>query len=817
MPRECPHALRLAKISPNPFVQNTEGPPPDMKQYFHANCLFETFFKARATTKVIEEPGDIEGWSEMTQEDKDEVIKLIEELQEVRAKKGGNVTKTPQKKRSSDEIPTAAKTPSSSKKTISENIENSEVAITVKEEEVKKPTKIATKRNEKENTEITIQEEQNEESKYNSFYKFCKLCDVIASISKYTDKSTAVKIFINKGDYDGDTLTLIRLLLPGIDQRVYNIKEKQIIKHFATLYGLSHAELTDAYKNDGDVSKTIRNIFEDKKLSTVNKSNWSIQKVDRWLNRLTQLTKDEEQMTHIKFAAKRLSPLELQYLLRLVKKDLRINAGVKHILDGLHSSAYEAFQSCHDLDEIVNRCSLYYYGSIKGRLGDVIATMEVCTKLGTPVLPMLAEPCKSVEQAMSKCVNGMYAEIKYDGERVQVHKNGTTFTYYSRSLKPVQHHKISHLEKFLPEAFPEGLDLIIDAEVLLVDTLSGKPLPFGTLGVHKKQMFKDASVCLFIFDILQYNDDNLLSRPLIERKKLLKKHMTEVPNRVMMSNYQHIPSGDCAKLKTLIWKAIDEGLEGLVLKDINSTYEPGKRHWLKVKKDYIDEGKMADSADLIVLGAYFGTGNKGSLITRIDGDFNRVPKWLCCSRSVVPDFIVMDPKTAPIWEITGAEFSKSENHTAEGISIRFPRVTRVRNDKDWKTATSLTELVVRNELYNRSKSKSDVGDSIFDDEIPLYAKDGMSNEIDEEYCKDSPKHVEITQKQKRKHYVDDNNSLDEDIKEARGKRIKREKVDDKTQNIETKSEMCQEGKTACKYGLECYRKSKEHREKYWHP
>jgi len=48
----------------------------------------------------------------------------------------------------------------------------------------------------------------------------------------------------------------------------------------------------------------------------------------------------------------------------------------------------------------------------------------------------------------------------------------------------------------------------------------------------------------------------------------------------------------------------------------------------------------------------------------------------------------------PIWEISGAEFSRAEIHTANGISIRFPRVTKIRSDKDWKNATSLTELQV---------------------------------------------------------------------------------------------------------------------------
>ena len=51
---------------------------------------------------------------------------------------------------------------------------------------------------------------------------------------------------------------------------------------------------------------------------------------------------------------------------------------------------------------------------------------------------------------------------------------------------------------------------------------------------------------------------------------------------------------------------------------LQSVYEPGKRHWLKVKKDYLQGGAMADTADLVVLGAYYGTGNKGDVLTHDD-------------------------------------------------------------------------------------------------------------------------------------------------------------------------------------------------------
>ena len=79
----------------------------------------------------------------------------------------------------------------------------------------------------------------------------------------------------------------------------------------------------------------------------------------------------------------------------------------------------------------------------------------------------------------------LFLEIKYDGERVQLHKQGTEFKYFSRSLKPVMGHKVSHFKDFIPKAFLHGDDMILDGEVLMVDNNTGKPLPFGTLGVHK--------------------------------------------------------------------------------------------------------------------------------------------------------------------------------------------------------------------------------------------------------------------------------------------------------------------------------------------
>merc|ERR1712168_1551656 len=101
-------------------------------------------------------------------------------------------------------------------------------------------------------------------------------------------------------------------------------------------------------------------------------------------------------------------------------------------------------------------------------------------------------------------------------------------------------------------------------------------------------MGHDANVCLFIFDCLHFNGESLMNKPIKERRKFLRDNMKEVPNRILFSEMKHITKPD--DLKGLIMKVLREGLEGLVLKDVNSIYEPGKRHWLKVKKDYLAEG-----------------------------------------------------------------------------------------------------------------------------------------------------------------------------------------------------------------------------------
>ncbi|KAL0271537.1 UNVERIFIED_CONTAM: hypothetical protein PYX00_008599 [Menopon gallinae] len=674
--------LRFAKIGHNPFGAGT------MKMWHHIPCIFEVFAKQRATTKKIESPDDIGGWFDISEDDRQEIMSHFSpELKQVFSK--NQPAQTPKKNQETEKI-------------------SSDLA-------------------------------PNDNEKDMSFRAFRKVCSDVAEAASYLVKTNIVKEFLTHGSdgssFKGDVELWCRLLLPGVVKRNYNLQSKQLIKIFSRILDAKQEEMLEDLEK-GDVAETIATFFQDSQShQPSSKSKLSMREVDNFLESLSGMTKEDEQTFHFTKIIKKCTANDLKMIIRLIKHDLRINCGAKHILEALHPDAYKAFQASRDIKAVVKN-ALKAKSKAPTEVKEKNVGMNVNLKLMTPVLPMLAQACTSVDMAMKKCPNGMFSEVKYDGERVQLHKEGNNFKYFSRSLKPVLPHKVNHFKDYIPQAFPHGQDLILDAEILMVDN-SGKPLPFGTLGIHKKSEFKDANVCLFVFDCIYYNGDSLMNTPIKERKRILKKNMVEIKNHIMFSETEEIHKSE--DLEAMMTKVFRLGLEGLVLKPLESTYEPGKRHWLKMKKDYLYEGAMADSADLVVLGAWFGTGNKGGIMSiflmgcydestktwrtvtkvhsghddstlerlqkeldviKISKDVSKVPSWLKCTKTMVPDFVAKDPRKMPVWEVTGAEFTQNQVHTAEGISIRFPRVTRIRDDKDWATATTLSEL---KELFKASK------------------------------------------------------------------------------------------------------------------
>uniref|UniRef100_A0A671M079 DNA ligase 3 n=1 Tax=Sinocyclocheilus anshuiensis TaxID=1608454 RepID=A0A671M079_9TELE len=695
--------VRIGKIVPNPFSESAG----EMKAWYHVKCIFEKLERARATTKKIDDITELEGWEELQDEDKELINKHV------------SANASPKKK-------------------VQAKLNNSgQLSAPLADPTVNAPRKFSgftgtTPRDPGPSSAKPTQGSSLSAHLCDPNHKDCllrefrKLCALVAEKSSYNAKTEIIRDFLTKGSggdkFCGDLYLTVKLLLPGVVKNVYNLSDKQIVKLFSRILNCSQDEMVQDLEQ-GDVSETVRIFFEQSKsFPLAAKSLLTIQEVDASLSRLSQLTKEDDQQAELQDIAKKCTGNDLKCYIRLVKHDLKINSGAKHVLDAVDPNAYYAFKASRNLGDVIYRVLRNQQDTFNGTGPRKILSVEA--SLMTPVQPMLDLQSVSFSNRMP------WDMFIYMFKTIQIYVKEFDFLP-----------QVAHFKDFIPQAFPGGHSMILDAEVLLIDTKTSKPLPFGTLGVHKKAAFQDAQVGLFVFDCIYFNGVSLMDKPLCERRKFLLDNMVEVPNRILFSEMKHVTRA--ADLAEMITRVIREGLEGLVLKDIKGHYEPGKRHWLKVKKDYLNEGAMADTADLVVLGAFYGKGSNGGIMSsflmgcydpeskkwctvtkcsggyddttlarlqkeldviKIGKDPSKIPGWLKIVKSYYPDFIIRDPEKAPVWEITGAEFSKSEMHTADGISIRFPRCTRMRDDKDWKTATNLQQL---KELYRISKENCD--------------------------------------------------------------------------------------------------------------
>eukprot|EP01080_Neovahlkampfia_damariscottae_P011827 gene11827-5158_t len=657
-----------------------------------------------------------------------------------------------------------------------------------------------------------------------SFYEFQKVCEELSNESSHKGKTDIIEDYLST--FEGDVYLFLKLILPKADHRKYNMKEKKLIKICSGIFGADEDDmLTDL--EQGDVSETLSKYFKESR-NTVKWSTLTLKQVDDFLTKLTTLSKVIEQERALtQFLINKATANDLKYLTRLIVGDLKTYAGAKYVLAGFHIDAFDVFQVSQNLkmvfDRIMKKKNSTGYSPLTPSIGmsfndddfDSLLKQDPNDKddeddssssssesekeieekegkkkkekktkapkqkvkayiqLDTPVKPMLARASKTYEDAIKRCPNGFFIETKYDGERIQIHKNGDEFHCYSRSLKPIVPNKYQEVKKYISKAIKED-KVILDGEILLVDLKTGNPLPFGTLGTHKKKQFTDAVVGIFIFDILYLNGKSLLNTPLEKRRQVLEKVVKLIPNRIMLSEYT-LCDGSIedreALLSLKMTNAIEQALEGLVLKDLQSTYEPGARHWIKMKKDYLKG--MADSADLIVLGGYYGSGSKGGLLSvflmgcydtkkkcyrtvckagnghdddtiqelqnqltpnmiKIQQDNSKVPGNILVERSITPDWIVDDPLKSQVWEISGAEFSQSKKFSA-GFSIRFPRVTKVRDDKEVEEATTYQELMDLVEASKRTSSVllSDLVKPKTRDEIAANKRQREEEEMDE--------------------------------------------------------------------------------------
>ncbi|CAG9463109.1 unnamed protein product [Pedinophyceae sp. YPF-701] len=362
---------------------------------------------------------------------------------------------------------------------------------------------------------------------------------------------------------------------------------------------------------------------------------------------------------------------------------------------------------------------------------------------GMPIKPMLAKGTNGVQQVLDKFEGRAFTcEYKYDGERAQVHimEGGKKIKIFSRNAEDVTQ-RYPDVVARVTKALAEGVqDVVLDCEAVAYDVEQQRILPFQVLSTRGRKEVKvediKVQVCLYAFDCLYLNGKSLLRQPLSERREALYKAVVEVENEMKWASYK--TSTDVEELGRFLDESIEACTEGLIVKTLDDPYEPSKRsnNWLKLKKDYLDTG--GDTYDVVPVGAWFGKGKRtgvyGSYLLAIyDPDSERFqtickigtgfseqqledlantlnehlidkPRpFFTYGETLVPD-VWFDAKV--VWEVKAADLSISPVHKAaigledpeKGISIRFPRLLRVRDDKGPEDSTSPEQIV---EMYRQ--------------------------------------------------------------------------------------------------------------------
>ncbi len=434
-----------------------------------------------------------------------------------------------------------------------------------------------------------------------------------------------------------------------------------------------------------------------------------------------------------------------KYVVRILLGNLRLGIGDATILDALAKARWNDVKKRKLLEGAYNKTSdlgligrTIFAHSDEEEAERTVAALDI--QVGKPIHSQLAERLPSAEAIIAK-MGTVVAQYKYDGLRAQIHKDGQQVTIFSRNLEDQSHMFPELIAGTLGQVRAESA--ILDAETLAYNATSEEFLPFQETTWRRRKhgieaMAEQIPLKAFVFDILYKGGVSLLDTPLAERLRVLKETL-HPPDDTLMLTANHTME-DAHALTLLFDEAISKGLEGLVVKKLESRYEAGARNfnWVKLKRH--SAGALNDTIDCVLLGYLYGRGKRAALgagsllvglydperdlfvtVTKI-GTGLSYEQWRSIRErtkglevdhkparvsSLIEPSVWVEPQL--VLEVLADEITRSPTHTAgkvgaePGYALRFPRLISFRErDKKPEDATTVQELI---ELYQSQEKK----------------------------------------------------------------------------------------------------------------
>jgi DNA ligase-1 len=521
-------------------------------------------------------------------------------------------------------------------------------------------------------------------------------------------------------DLDKIVLLIQGIVFPKFTGYELGIATQMMIKAISKATGISTDKIEKEFAKMGDLGLVAEKFVKEKKQVTLLAKKLTIEKVFKNLQELAFITGPGSQDRKLSLIVELLvsaKPEEACYIVRTILGELRVGVAEGLIRDAI----VEAFlvkegmkkEEKEKMTELVDYAwnILPDFGEIakiaKEKGADGLKNVKI--QVGRPLQVMLGLAAPSIEEVVKK-FGKVIAQYKYDGARCQIHKKGDKIWVFTRRLENVT-------QQFpdIVELAREGLkaeECIVEGEALGVDKKTGYPLPFQVLSqrIHRKydieKMVEEIPIQVNLFDILYLNGKMLIDKPLIERERILKKILKEIPGKFQFA--KEIITSDLKKLEEFYHEALNAKQEGLMLKVPSSRYVFG-RHvetMYKIKP-------IMETLDLVVVGATWGEGARAKWLTSYllacrDPDTG---KFLPCGMMstglteeqyeemtrLLKDLIISEkgkevvvrPKV--VIEVGYQEIQKSPNYES-GFALRFPRFIRFRFEKGPEEADTLERV-----------------------------------------------------------------------------------------------------------------------------